>query len=117
MTSRAILNGWPLGTGNPFPVPTVPLPFPLPEVTFANTTLVYANTQGFYAPLLAAQQRLMALGSYMTAINFGNGPNTGDSVYAAFVKLQDGVTAAEAANSNRAFFTDPFFANGMFARL
>jgi len=116
MTSRAILNGWPLGAGNPPPVPATPQPIPLPDVTFANTTTVFASAQGYYSPLLATQQRLSALGLPTPSINFGNGPNTGDSIYASLVKLQNGIAAAENTSSNRLFFTDPFFADGMFAR-
>jgi hypothetical protein len=116
MSSRAIANGWPLGAGNPPPVPKTPLPVPLPDGTFANSTLVFANTLAFYGPLLEIQQRLLTLGMSLAAIDFGNGPNTGDSIYAALVKLQNGIAAVENPASNRPFFTDPFFADGMFAR-
>jgi hypothetical protein len=123
VTSRAILNNWPLDCGNPFPWvpgPVIQLPtLPLPINTYANTTQVYANNLSFSPDLVDIEQRLLALGgSYSQyAINYGTGPNTatGDSLSVALVKLQNWIDAIE-AHRGRAFFTNPFFANGMFAR-
>jgi hypothetical protein len=98
---------------------TVAEPAPTPTNTYANSTRVYANNASFSPDLLDVEQRLVALGSRFTQyrVDYGSGPNTatGDTVYAALVKLQNWIAAIE-ADRGRAFFTDPFFANGMFAR-
>lgn len=98
---------------------TVAAPAPTPGNTYANSTQVYANNASFSPDFLDVEQRLLALGSRFTQyrVDYGSGPNTatGDTVYAALVKLQNWIAAIE-ADRNRALFTDPFFANGMFAR-
>jgi hypothetical protein len=99
---------------------TVAEPAPTPTNTYANSTRVYANNSSFSPDLVDVEQRLVGLGTRFTQyrVDYGSGPNTatGDTVYAALVKLQDWIAAIEAANAPRAFFSDPFFADGMFAR-
>jgi hypothetical protein len=94
-------------------------PVPTRGNTYANSTAVYANNSSFSPDLFSVEQRLSTLGgSYgQYRVNYGTGPDTasGDTVYAALVKLQNWITAIEADRSS-AFFTNPFFANGMFAR-
>ncbi|WP_242183048.1 hypothetical protein [Sphingomonas sp. CARO-RG-8B-R24-01] len=97
-------------------------PLPDPAATYANSTAVYANASTISPTLLDLQQRILILDPNTTAylVDFGTGPNTptGDTVLAALTKLQNWIAAIEAAANAkpRAFFTDPFFADGMFAR-
>ncbi|MDN4633866.1 hypothetical protein QCD71_20295 [Sphingomonas sp. PsM26] len=99
---------------------TIAEPAPTPTNTYANSTKVYANNSAFSPDLVGVEQRLSALGgSYdQYRVDYGTGANTasGDTVYAALVKLQNWIATIEAANAPRAFFSDPFFADGMFAR-
>ena len=91
---------------------------PVPALTFANSTTVYANRTGFSDSIASVQQMLASLG-YPVNINYGTASNTdtGDNIYVSLVKLENGIAAAEVVATNRAFFSDPFFADGMFARI
>lgn len=96
------------------------LPVDIYLTTYANTTKVYANKTKFANALLPIQQSLVALDAYTTTylIDFGTGPNTasGDTVTVALTKLQNWIAAIEVNGVTRAFFTDPFFADGLFSR-
>ncbi|WP_277969325.1 hypothetical protein [Sphingomonas echinoides] len=98
---------------------TVAVPAPTPSNTYANSTQVYANNSSFSADLLDVEQRLLALGFRFTQyrVDYGSGANTatGDTVYAALVKLQNWIAAIE-GDLARPFFSAPFFSKGMFAR-
>jgi hypothetical protein len=74
---------------------------PTPSDTYANSTSVYANQSSVLPDLLGVEQRLLALGGSYSRyrVDYGTGPNTatGDTVYAALVKLQSWVAAIETA--------------------
>lgn len=84
---------------------------PTPDNTYANSTQVYANASAFSPALIALQQRLVALGITVAGpyIDFGTGPDTptGDTLYAALMKLQAIVAAAEAAIPAPTFSGNP----------
>lgn len=96
------------------------LPVDIFLTTYANATKVYANKPKFATALSAVEQRLIALDASTTTyrISYGSGPNTatGDTVYAALIKLQNWIAALEVNGVGRAFFSNPFFADGMFSR-
>ena len=79
-------------------VNATPTSAPLPASTYANSTLVRANTTGFFAPLQGVQQRLAAIG-YPATIDYGAGSNTdtGANISDALKALQSTVVTAEAA--------------------
>lgn len=96
------------------------LPVDIYLTTYANSTKVYANKTKFANALSLVEQSLIALDPSTTVyrVDYGTGPNTatGDTVTAALVKLQNWIASIEVNGVTRAFFSDPFFADGMFSR-
>ncbi|WP_081504251.1 Ig domain-containing protein [Sphingomonas sp. PAMC 26621] len=86
-------------------------PPPSPETTYANSTEMFANQDGFLASLTALQQRMIALdpGTTSYLVDFGTGANTstGDTVFAALTKLQNWIAAVEAVANAPSFSGNP----------